>query len=248
MAKYRGTNNYIGDTKMNSGSDSSATYTGYYAASSSRIFIRSYIDAVDTLYTTYSSLASGVSMDTNSESATYGVITFANAGYYNIFVTNGVVTIESYNVSNFFKLNDFNTSNKANQAAVKGQKTALILEVPFTCNNDYDSKVSLKVDYSNLNAFIGTAFYVSSSRISDDPATVYSTLITNDTYGVYSSLSNASTITDVNNLTITAGSASTYYAYIVIDYLYNGNYTNFNNSVYLAANMSFYLNGVQYVS
>ena len=243
-----GFENYIGATKMNTGSTTNATYTGFYASSTTKIFIRSYIDAVDVLY---KNGASGTGFTINNST---GLIEFSSAGYYNIFVTNGVITIEQYQVSDFFKLNplDRTASKIKTRSSIYAQKTSLILEVPFTSNNTYKTKVSMNVDLGNLNAFIGTALYVSSSRISEnDPATVYNTIRgASSPSSTYSALSNASSINDTQNVIINANTATTYYAYILIDYLPTDNggvYTNFTTSSFINTNISFYLKGYQYI-
>ena len=243
-----GFENYIGATKMNTGSATNATYTGFYASSTTKIFIRSYIDAVDVLYKNGSD---GTGFTINNST---GLIEFSSAGYYNIFVTNGVITIEQYQVSDFFKLNplDRTASKIKTRNNIYSQKTSLILEVPFTSNNTYKTKVSMNVDLGNLNAFIGTALYVSSSRISEnDPATVYNTIRgASSPSSTYSALSNASSINDTQNVIINANTAATYYAYILIDYLPTDNggvYTNFSTSSFINTNISFYLKGYQYI-
>ena len=226
-----GTDGFIGGKKMSSGSESNASYSGFYATTSTSIYIRSYINAVDTLYKNRGTICAGASLNT-----TTGVITFSTAGYYNIFVENGNISIESFAVNDFFKLNPLDT-NKADTASnIKDQKTSLVLEVQFTCNNPFSSKISLGVD--NNTDYIGVSLYCTSERLADP----YNTMRGNSIYGT---LLNGNRIADQNDLTITANSGeNVYYAYILVDYLPGDLYDDFA-SEFSTASLAFYLTSTQ---
>lgn len=156
-----GTNNFIGSIKMTTNGDRKATYDGFYIRNSNeRYYIRSYLDAVDVKYTALNDSSGNVSMQTNSAAADYGVLTFASAGYYSIVVQNNTVYTSSYNVDTSFKLNKLDTAANVTYARdIWGQKTSLVLEVPFTCANSYSSQMSLNVQ-STLTDFVGVSLYV----------------------------------------------------------------------------------------
>ncbi len=241
-----GTNNYISETKMSSSSKTRAIYDGYYATAGKQVYIRSYLDAVDTLYKTLSSSSSAYA----TINSTTGVITITSAGYYAIEVDNGTISISGYNIADDFKLNKLDVSKNTSKAEIWSQKTSIVLEVPFTCDNTYASTVSLNVDSGNLSNFIGVSLYVTNTagKLADPYTTLRgSNSSTRSTY--YNSLSNAATVNDLNNFTIPANSgAEVYYAYILIDYLPTGSgvdYTNFANSGYLTGQVWFYLKDSQ---
>ena len=220
------TDTYAGALKMDS-NDYSAIYTGYYTAggSSNRIFIKSYLNAVDTLATSLTSTTSS-GLDPIA-SISDGIITINHSGRYTIQVTNKTVDITPYEVGDFFQLNALDTNQvtgdaNAKRTAIYNQKTSLIVEVPFTCTNPYKSNISLLTDCSE--SYIGVNLYVTSSRLGGgDPATIYSTLRgASSPSAFYAGLTAANTttpITDKNNCLIVADSVSTYYAYILIDYM-----------------------------
>jgi|GEM_PF-6710317 len=229
------TANFLGAKKMSTGSKTHAVYDGYYAAANSQIFIRSYIDAVDTIYETLSgSSASGVSMSS-------GIITITNAGYYSISVTNGVVDIQTYDTSEEFKLNPLNTSNVSTASAIHGQKTSLIIEVPFTYTGNYPSSLQLVSSFNGLS-FIGASLYVSAVELGTSCYNVVRGA--NSPSSTYSALSNSSIITNTSAVSL-SGTDRTYYAYILIDYLPNVSYTGFTTPANLAKSISFILQAVQ---
>ena len=216
-----GTNNYINSIKMTTNSDSKATYEYFYATEDKEIFIRSYLDAQDTLINTNGSLPSGVYLGTsNGTTATEdGVIHFSSAGYYNITVENNKIYIEQIsNLSSSFKLNKLDTSKVNSAYAIWKQKTSLVLEIPFTAVNDYASTISLNVQNS-LNKFVGVSLYVSDTQL-DNPYTFMRGESNLERSEYYNHLSNESIITDRNNLEVKSESAEDYYyAYILVDYL-----------------------------
>lgn len=222
----RGTENFIDAVKMVSNSDYSAYYNGFYADAGLKIFIKSYINAVDTIYTSFGS-TTGVNYD-----STTGIITFTATGYFDISVLNNSITITMYTRNEFFCLNRLDTSNASNPSSIESQQTALVLEVTFTCNNTYSNIITLEV-INALSDWVGVALYVSDSKLSDSNAY--------DLVHTYrNNLSNSSTIVDQNNLVTTPGT-NTYYAYILIDYL-PVDYSSYNPGV---NNLSFYLKATQ---
>lgn len=239
-----GTNNFISETKMSSSSKTRAVYDGYYATAGKQVFIKSYLDAVDVLYTTLSASSSAYASISN------GVITITSAGYYSITVDNGTITISSYSIDDDFKLNKLDISKNTSKELIWKQKTSIVLEIPFTCDNKYASTISINPDFGNLSNFVGASLYVTDAahKLADPYTTLRgSNSSTRSTY--YNSLSNAATITDSNSFVIPANSGSTvFYAYILIDYLPTGtgvSYTNFTNSTYLAGQIWFYIKDTQ---
>ena len=217
------TEGFISATKMNTSSETSATYSGYYAASGDQIYIRSYLNAVDTLYTTINITGSGASYN-----PTTGVITFSAANYYDIEVAGGTVYISEYQPDDFFRLNALDVNNVANQNAIKGQKTTLVLEVAFTVtSNDFQMSTSIDIDNS-LSNFTGISYYIPS----DSDISTYSSSFTgrklNDPYTYMRTnkytLSTATTLTDANFLTAKNDDETIYYAYILIDYRYGSDF------------------------
>ena len=225
-----GTNHFMNAVKMNSSSNIAATYTGYYVgAANSKIFIRSYNDAKDHLYTTLdaTTVSSGIASHKDADEA--GVITIAQAGYYNIYITGEIISITNYSgIDDFFKLNPLDTTDVGSSSAIKNQRTTFILEVPFSTTNTFDSDVSLHVS-NPISAFVGVTLFVTSTRLNPD-TNLYSTL-TNDS--VYTTLSDVSD-GNVDNVSSThVHGTATHYAYIVIDYL-----PTVANSYHAAANYS----------
>lgn len=217
------TQHYCGAIKMDS-NDYSAIYTGFYSdgGSANRIFIRSYLNAVDTLIVnkTTSTPDSVAEID-------HGVITLKESGRYTIQVTNSTVEISAYQVKDFFQLNALDVSKVTGseaekQTAIYNQKTSLIMEIPFTCNNPYASTITLT---SNCNeSYIGLNLYVSSSPLGTG-ATIYDTLRgASSPNSIYTGLTAANTATPITNKnssfqSIPKNSTATFYAYILIDYM-----------------------------
>lgn len=254
------TTTFSGAIKMSMGSNESASYDGFYASAGQEIFIRSYLDAVDVLYkrgnitgvnqtgvssgcvNLYGVVANHTDVQLNT---TTGVIKFGSSatGYYDIDVYNGVITITKYEIGDFFKLNALNTSSVKTEANIKNQITTLVIEVQFTCNNAYASKMTLTAD-NDMSDFIGAALYCTTTgnKLSDP----YNYLRAN-CYGDISSTNNV--IKDSNtSFTVPANSAATYYAYIIIDYIptdNGGDYTDFLSDY--NGDLYFYLNAVQYL-
>ena len=226
-----GIENYIGAIKMDS-SGYSASYDGYYCRSTSKkIFIRSYLNAVDTLCDslTSNSLTYVYSLDGNN------CIQFRETGHYNIKVTGTVIDISQYQVSDFFSLNRLESSkvsgsDDAKQQAIWDQKTAIVMEVPFTANNPYDATVQLRSVCSA--SYIGIRFYATNRKINEANKSYFNNI--NNPYdfmrgtskATYTSsyltdASSSNALTNTNNgFTITRNSNATYYAYILIDYRY----------------------------
>lgn len=222
-----GTDNFINATRMDS-NDYSAIYVGYYSAGGSghQIFIRSYLDAVDVLSDT---LTSATTTGGYAEISS-GVITISASGWYIISVTNKTIDISPYQVNDFFTTNylDYSLVTTTNETTIRqsiyDQRTTLIIEVPFVCNNAYASSISL-ITESTMD-YVGASLYVSENPLGTG-ATLYSTLRggTNTTISsYYSGLTDVSSSTpksnlNTNYLTVAANSSATHYAYIIIDYL-----------------------------
>ncbi len=246
----RGVNNFLDGKKMNSGSKVYAAYDGYYAAEGSKIFIRSYLDAVDTLYTTLTARSNSYAeFGAGSESA---VIRFKTTGYFSITVTSGTIDIQEYDTSIDFKLNPLNTSRADTINNIWAQKTSLIIEVPFTFRSNYPASVQLKATFGNLSEFMGASLYVSDTELGISCYNIVRDQVQNDVASpsaTYLALSNNEIITNHSALETISTYNNVYYAYILIDYLptaspYNGSYTNFVSAGYLSNNISFLLQAV----
>ena len=211
-----GTNNFINSIKMTSSSSYSASYSGFYVDASEadyKFFVRSYIDAVDTMFT--------VLVDNTEDdvaSIDDGVVTITATDYYNISVSSGKIIVEDYEVNDFFALNPLDTSSCSEPSDIKAQKTSLVLQVDFTCANPYASIISL--DARTQLSYIGCSFYVSSSELSDP----YNTMRT-DHYSL-TSISTYTSVADRSNTPIPANSSAEYHAYILIDYVPGSNLNN----------------------
>ena len=249
-----GMNNFINGTKMNNNNSSTtAIYTGYYIKETTSLFIRSYIDAVDEICTEWDSTSiDSASMDTDTKSTTYGLITIEGSGHFNISVTDGkkVKITEYTGVAETFKLNPLDTNNIASRAAIKGQKTVLFVEVPFYCDNPYSTTIKLSVS-NPLYDFVGAALYVTNTRF--NTSNIYGTLTAD---GIYNNLHKFSsgTADQLTNLnaslpSIPANQSGLFYAYIILDYLPTEvegvSYTNFNKPGLLSSKMGYQLIGVQ---
>lgn len=214
------TNSYVGAIKMY-GSTNYATYNGFYASSSTRIYIKSYLNAVDKLYDNLDSVRSSASVsiqDDDDSAADYGVITFSSPGYYNIEVSNDTITIKGYTFSDFFKLDPLNTKvvDEDDYQDVWNQLTSLILEVEFTCNTPVPMNIDLIVD-NPLSDYVGVGLFVKASTALSNP---YEDM-RGATYGAsgnHYNLSSGSVISPQSTFTTTVG-VTKYYAYIIIDYL-----------------------------
>lgn len=245
FASY-GLENFINGSKMNSTNSTSANYDGYYIPSQTSLFIRSYIDGVDTLYDTWDNTSiAAASMDGN------GIITINSAGYYNITVTNGTVKVVAYaGVSEAFKLNPLDTTRKTTRADIKYQKTTLFIEVPFYCNNKYASTITLSVANPTYE-FVGVGLYVTGTQLTT--SNIYNTLTANSVYNNLTKFASAAS-TEIANLnggltSIAANQAGLFYAYIIIDYLpteVSGvSYTNFESAALLESKIGYFLVGTQ---
>ncbi|MBQ7249839.1 MAG: hypothetical protein IJS37_00615 [Bacilli bacterium] len=226
IMKYNSTDkteNFIGAIKMDS-ADYSATYEGWYCGNTSeKIFIRSYLDAVDRICTSLTTASETyATMKTDSGDDQY-CITFKNTGHYSIRVTGQIVEIKSYTVDDFFALNRLDSSlvtgtDTAKQQEIWRQKTAIVMEIPFTANNPYSASVNLKVDCSA--SWIGVRFAVYSSQLADPYTTMHGASKSTYTTSYLTDAHTSTPISDTNSLTISPNSGGTFYAYVLIDYRY----------------------------
>ena len=223
VMKYAENNNqtqgFIGAKKMSSTSKSSATYHGYYANADDVIFIRSYIDAVDTLCGTSSvTIADGVSA-TNLGS---GKIKFTASTYYSIEVLGESVKISAVTHDNFFALGPLDTTGVSSQAGINSQYTSLVLDVSFKlqATNSFDLNLSLEATIpSGLRNYVGVQFYYGTAA---DPYTYMRTYTSSHALKTYANLAQLTTFT------ITKGTSSetVLHAYIIMDYVYSASLTN----------------------
>ena len=235
---------YRNSVKMNTISPTSASYTGYYASPGKSVYIRSYLNAVDVLYKNIEVLnSSDVTItDKLSINSETGVISFGTySGYLNFEVAEGRVYIRPYSVSEFFKLNALDPAKATSTNAIKNQKTSLVLEVPFTVSTNHDLDIYLDVTNpfkTGNKYYVGCAGYVSNSKITpsqqeeSDAYAIYTYMRTN----CYANLSG--TISGKIGTTTASG---TYYAYILIDYIYDGSLDYHNLRSLTADSLSFYM-------
>ena len=249
IMKYNSTDkteNFIGSIKMDS-SDYSAMYDGWYCGNTSeKIFIRSYLNAVDTICTSLTTRAATYATMVTEEGSDQYCIAFKETGHYSIRVTNQIVDILPYNIDDFFSLNrlefslvDAKDTNNLKQQEIYRQKTAIVIEVPFTANNPYDANVMLRTDCSAN--WVGVRFAVYGTKQSN-PYELMRGSSSGYTSSYLTAANSGSSLSSVNSLTISAGSSATYYAYILVDYRYNVSAANLAGS---APEVGFYLQVVQ---
>ena len=231
------TEHFIKGTKMERTGALAASYSGYYVGvANTQIFIRRYIDASDKPCNALNS-TSLARMDGE-------VVTIYSTGYYNISVSDQTITISRFSgLDDFFKLNPLDTSlDISTRAKIKEQKTTMFLKVPFTANNAFDVNMSLEVRNSLSPNFIGVGLYVSTTNYNE--SNIYSALTTN---AIYDNLSNSASMDDLASVTIPANTGTTYYAYIIIDYLPKSgtNYDDFETVANLGKTISLYLKATQ---
>ncbi len=228
---------FIGALKMQSASNSSATYGSFFADENDQIFVGSYINAVDKTPYTAINYCDGCEQGKNSSgTGVNGVIKFTSAGYYTIEVLGDTVTITKFNFNSHFSLNALDTSLATSQANISSQNTALILEVEFTMAavNNFAVTPTLEVtNVGGLNGYVGYAFDVETSSLGT-PAQIYSTMKAK--YDVAGKISTETSIAAsyLDNGTVTAGftvppntpTTSHFYAYILIDYYYSASIGN----------------------
>ena len=201
------------DSKKMKASSTGASYGGYYAEVGDKVFIRSYLDAVDKPYQTIddSLLSSGTISVTTGTGKNSSVITFLKSGKYNIAVnaSTSKVTITAFGSDDSFTLGTLK-----NGASIYDSYTSLVMEIPVTTTNL--QPITLNLDISNpLNSFVGVQFYVSAARLAnpndqDDDIYPYTYMRTN----YFSTLSNGSSLSSALQI----ASSTTCYAYILIDY------------------------------
>ena len=223
IMKYNGTDkteNYIGAIKMDS-AGYAASYNGWYCGNiNEKIYIRSYLDAVDNICTSLVT-NSFATMKTEEGDDQY-CITFNATGHYNIRVTGQIVEISQYEINDFFALNRLDSSllaektNDAKQKEIWRQKTAVVMEIPFYANNTYPASVSLKTDCSA--SWVGVRFAVYDHQLELPYETLHGS--TNEDYtSTYLTAANSSSpIADTQDLTINPNTSTLLYAYVLIDY------------------------------
>ena len=216
--------------KMNTVSATSGSYTGFKvdASQENQYYFRSYLNAVDTFYST-------INIDSElsgKASASGGVLTFASnyTGYINIEIANGQVYIRPYKVSEFFCLDPLDISKTTSQNAIKAQITSLVLEVKFSTESDRALDIYLDVG-NNFHDGAGH-YYVGCAVWMTTEAGKLSTPWEYMRANRYGTLSTASTL-KFNTHTTGPGN---YYAYILIDYYWNAGMTA--NDYYAVRNLT----------
>ena len=219
------THNYFNAKKMDS-AETSASYDGWYCDNTSvGIFIKSYLNGVDKIIdsmTTNSATYIDIHEVPDDEDRFY--ITFKETGHYNIRVDGTKVDVSEYFVNDFFSLNRLDSSlvtgddDAAKQQEIWRQKTAIVLEVPFTANNTFDTSISIRVNCSA--SFIGVRSAVYASKQPNPYNLMHGTNASTYTTSYLTAANAATALTPDNKTRINANTSTTLYAYIIIDYRY----------------------------
>lgn len=207
------TEGFINAIKMSSVSNNYATYSGFYAHDGDLFFIRSYIDAVDTLCSAIT--INGASAQAYGGKA--GVIQFNSDDYYTIEVIGTSVTISTYTHDNFFQLGPLNTSSAGTQSAVNNQYTSLVLEVEFTLEqqNSFDLTLSLEASIpESLRSYVGVNFYFGSVG-GVNPYTYMRNNYGGTNLKAYANLASVPTYSIAKG----TSSSTVLHAYIIMDYV-----------------------------
>ncbi len=241
------TQGFIGATKMNSTTNSSAIYSGFYAAKNSRFFIRSYLDAVDKGYTLADSVSSSLA---TSYGGNASIIEFQKSAYFNIEVNNGKIYITEFTVEDFLHLNRLDMSQTTNQAGIKAQHTAIVLEVEFKSASSNAFAMTPQISVQNdASDYVGVAVAFTNAASKPEQPWAY---MTNDSRYTYNANTNPNGLTQrgssftLGNESFTLAEKDTtslYYAYILIDYVYTNSISSIPHN--LSANLQFYLRTVQ---
>lgn len=187
-----------------------AFYHNFYATAGQKIAFRSYLDGVDKYFDHTHINASPselISKDTtyNSGRDSNHVITFADPGYYHIYITydDNVSIVEAADESGTaYTLNNLNC---AVDTTIPDQNTSLILEIAFTTTCIDPSEILLHVN-NDYSSYIGVAFAVTKGHM-DDPYEEMRKKVLSTASDISSEF-----IADAND------SSTVYYAYIIIDY------------------------------
>ena len=219
---------FVGAHKMSSKDNSGAMYAGYYADKNQKIYLRSYVDAVDVPYT----LDEGVNPELATEVTQIdgcSVIQFMKSSYYTIEVSGGKVKIQEFAVQDFLKVNSLDQYNRSvtKQSDILAQHTSLVLSVKFKPTNPAISMTPIIQATNNASDYIGAAVAFGADPVSPsfdpytymrDPARYNYDAETNPNglkkRGESFSLKDAAFVTDANP-------DRSYYAYILVDYVYS---------------------------
>lgn len=133
--------------------------------------------------------------------------------------------ISLYSVDDFFSLNRLDSAlvsekgtNDAKQQEIWRQKTAVVMEIPFTANNPYAAAIKLKTECSA--SYVGVRFAVYATKQNDPYNLMRGNTNASYTASYLTDATTTSQIADTHNLTIAANTATTCYAYVLIDYRY----------------------------
>ena len=235
MPYVNSTVGFIGAHKMSSSNSTSALYDGYYAEKNTKIYLRSYIDAKDKLY----SLAPGtdekiakVAKDEHDHDIT-GVIELQKSTYYTIEISDGVVVISEFTLDEFLKMNALDQHNRtvSNQTDIYNQLTSMVIAVKFRPTSSRFSMTPQIMVTNDATDYLGVAAaFVTEANAVDSPYL----------YMRESSQYNYDAETNPNGLkkrganftlgntdfTTTVNGTGSYYAYILIDYVYSNALAN----------------------
>lgn len=205
------TTGYLNGVKMSDNGDGTYDYDAYKADATctfdggsgvddaTKVFVRSYVSAVDALCST-------VHIDSKLSTvakASDGIITL-KAGRYNFHVENNEIYISVYAVNDHFSIDPLVSGR-----SIQDNYTSIVYEVPFTITDPGTGPFIAELTTSSIPSYLDWAYYVSASQITEYNSEVSEAapyLFMRNRY--FNSSGNAS-----ENL-----ATSTHYAYIIIDY------------------------------
>ena len=165
---------FEGAIKMLTLSDDRGSYEGFNVEEdNSYYFVRSYVHAKDYLYEgsdIINSVGADLTIETGTDASSNShtaILHFAKKGTYTFVVKNGKLTITSFAINDFFKLNDLDITNASTQNAVKNQKTTIVLEVKVAILNTAEVQLRLVPTATTLSTYAGYSFLVTTDKIAN---------------------------------------------------------------------------------
>ena len=246
---YQGsTEGFVAAKKMSSTTSSSAMYAGYYATKGTRVFVRSYLDAVDQEYRLDDGVSSDVATTVDTDESGLA-IEFQQTSYFTIEVAEGKVSVRPFTISEFLHLNALDVNGITGQDGIRAQHTSMVFQVEFkTTANSFEMYPAISVTNDNPN-YVGAA--VAFSKTKQLSPYIY---MNADARYVYNGTTNPNGLTvrgssfelsDPNYLTTVNNSTKMYYAYLLIDYVYNPSFLPTTMPYNMSSKMAFHLRMVQ---
>ena len=136
-------------------------FTGFYIASdNTQYYVRSYLDAVDLLY----SGSSMIHVDSNIEDKVQfsGAVITMDAGRYNIHVKDGVVYISAYTTEDHFSLDPL-----VSGLTVENNYTSIVYEIEVTISATGPISFTCQAEGLTNSTYIGWKFYAPLAQITE---------------------------------------------------------------------------------